>query len=110
MKPVIDDQIQLTWQSMFQFGNRLCPLVASAPCDADFDDILVTDCDKRFPLLYCYRSLTLGRTELLSMMRALPLIERKFRLFKLIGRTKRRAIRYVEHLTGDGPTIFHHVC
>jgi bifunctional non-homologous end joining protein LigD len=22
----------------------------------------------------------------------------------------RRAIRFVEHLTGDGPTIFHHVC
>jgi bifunctional non-homologous end joining protein LigD len=43
-------------------------------------------------------------------LRKLPLIERKFRLFKLIGRAKRRAIRFVEHLTGDGPTIFHHVC
>jgi bifunctional non-homologous end joining protein LigD len=38
-------------------------------------------------------------------LRDLPLIERKFRLFKLIGRTKRRAIRYNEHLAGDGPTV-----
>jgi bifunctional non-homologous end joining protein LigD len=43
-------------------------------------------------------------------LRDLPLIERKFRLFKLIGRTKRRAIRYNEHLTGDGPTVFDHAC
>jgi hypothetical protein len=33
-------------------------------------------------------------------LRDLPLIERKFRLFKLIGRAKRRAIQFVEHLTG----------
>ena len=43
-------------------------------------------------------------------LRKLPLIERKWRLFKLIGKFERRAIRFVEHLTGDGPTIFHHVC
>ena len=43
-------------------------------------------------------------------LRDLPLIERKRRLFKLLGRAKRRAIRFVEHLTGDGPTIFDHVC
>jgi bifunctional non-homologous end joining protein LigD len=43
-------------------------------------------------------------------LRDLPLIERKWRLFKLIGRTKRRAIRFNEHLTGDGPTVFRHVC
>ena len=40
----------------------------------------------------------------------MPLIERKFRLFKLLVRAKRRAIRYNEHLTGDGPTVFEHVC
>ena len=40
----------------------------------------------------------------------LPLIERKRRLARLIGRAKRRAIRFVEHLTGDGPTVFEHVC
>jgi bifunctional non-homologous end joining protein LigD len=40
----------------------------------------------------------------------LPLIERKRRLAKLIGTAKRRAIRFVEHLTGDGPTVFEHVC
>ena len=43
-------------------------------------------------------------------LRKLPLIERKRRLAKLIGKSQRRAIQFVEHLTGDGPTIFHHVC
>jgi bifunctional non-homologous end joining protein LigD len=43
-------------------------------------------------------------------LRDLPLIERKRRLKKLLGRAKRRAIRFVEHLTIDGPTIFEHVC
>ena len=38
------------------------------------------------------------------------MMERKFRLFKLIGGAKRPAIRFVEHLTGDGPTIFEYVC
>ena len=38
-------------------------------------------------------------------LRALPLIERKWRLFKLIGKTKQRAIRYNEHLAGDRPTV-----
>jgi bifunctional non-homologous end joining protein LigD len=40
---------------------------------------------------------------------SLSLLQRKRRLAKLIG-SQRRAIRFVEHLTGDGPTIFHHVC
>ena len=39
----------------------------------------------------------------------LPLIERKRRLARLIGRSK-HAIRYSEHLTEDGPTVFDHVC
>src|SRR5882757_1736457 len=43
-------------------------------------------------------------------LRGLPLIERKRRLAKLIGKAKRRAIRFTEHLTGDGPTVFEHVC
>ena len=43
-------------------------------------------------------------------LRDLPLIERKQRLARLIGRAKRRAIRFNEHLTGDGPTVFEHVC
>jgi ATP-dependent DNA ligase len=34
----------------------------------------------------------------------------KRRLAKLIGGAKRRAIRFTEHLTGDGPTVFEHVC
>jgi bifunctional non-homologous end joining protein LigD len=43
-------------------------------------------------------------------LRDLPLIERKRRLAKLIGKAKRRSIQFVEHLTGDGPTVFEHVC
>ena len=43
-------------------------------------------------------------------LRDLPLIERKWRLFRLLGKARRRAIRFVEHLTGDGPTVFEHVC
>jgi ATP-dependent DNA ligase len=42
-------------------------------------------------------------------LRGLPLIERKRRLKKLIGRAK-HAIRYNEHLTDDGSTVFAHVC
>ncbi len=40
----------------------------------------------------------------------LPLLDRKRRLKKLLGKSQRRAIRFVEHLMGDGPTIFEHVC
>jgi ATP-dependent DNA ligase len=43
-------------------------------------------------------------------LRDLPLIERKRRLARLIGKAKRRAIRFTEHLTGDGPIVFEHVC
>jgi bifunctional non-homologous end joining protein LigD len=43
-------------------------------------------------------------------LRDLPLIDRKRRLKKLLGRAKRRAIRFNEHLAGDGPTVFEHVC
>jgi bifunctional non-homologous end joining protein LigD len=43
-------------------------------------------------------------------LRGLPLIDRKRRLARLLGKAKRRAIRFVEHLTGDGPTVFRHVC
>jgi bifunctional non-homologous end joining protein LigD len=41
-----------------------------------------------------------------------PLLARKRRLARLIGKTSRtwRAIQYGDHLTGDGPTIFDHVC
>jgi bifunctional non-homologous end joining protein LigD len=42
-------------------------------------------------------------------LRDLPLIERKRRLARLIDRAKRRSIRFVEHLTGDGPTVFAHM-
>ena len=40
-----------------------------------------------------------------------PLISRKRRLARLIGKTTTwRAIQYGDHLTGDGPAIFDHVC
>ncbi len=41
---------------------------------------------------------------------SLSLLQRKRRLAKLLGKSQRRAVRFVEHLTGDGPTIFHHAC
>ena len=44
-----------------------------------------------------------------SDLRDLPLIERKRRLKRLLGRAKRYSIRFVEHLEGDGPTVFDHV-
>ena len=37
------------------------------------------------------------------------LVERKRRLARLIGRAK-HAIRFIEHLANDGPTVFDHVC
>lgn len=43
-------------------------------------------------------------------LRGLTLIDRKRRLAKPIGKAKRRAIQFVEHLTGYGPTMFEHVC
>src|SRR6476661_9162709 len=44
-------------------------------------------------------------------LRDLPLVDRKWRLKKLIGKANKwRAIQYTEHLTGDGPTVLEHVC
>jgi bifunctional non-homologous end joining protein LigD len=43
-------------------------------------------------------------------LRDVPLIERKWGFFKLIGKAKQRVIRYNDHFTGDGPTVFAHVC
>ena len=42
-------------------------------------------------------------------LRDLPLIECKRGLVRLLGKAK-RSIRFVEHLTGDGSTVFEHVC
>ena len=41
---------------------------------------------------------------------SLSLLQRKRRLKRLIGRAKWRSIQFVEHLTGDGQTVFRHVC
>jgi ATP-dependent DNA ligase len=44
-------------------------------------------------------------------LRERPLLARKRRLARLIGKTKTwRAIQYGDHVTGDGPTVFDHVC
>ena len=43
-------------------------------------------------------------------LRAWPLLARKRWLKKLLGKTKRASIQFVEHLRGDGPTIFALVC
>jgi ATP-dependent DNA ligase len=37
---------------------------------------------------------------------SLSLLQRKRQLAKLVGKDKERSIQLVEHLTGDGPTIF----
>ena len=44
-------------------------------------------------------------------LRDLPLIKRKRQLKKLLERANKwRAIEYGQHLSGDGPAIFAHVC
>ena len=57
-------------------------------------------------MLYAFDLIELDGDDL----RSLPLIERKRRLARLIGKARPRAIRYSEHLAGDGPTVFEHVC
>ncbi len=42
-------------------------------------------------------------------LRDLSLTDRKRQFVRLIGRV-RRAIRYSDHLIGDGPTVFEHAC
>ena len=44
-------------------------------------------------------------------LRVLPLNPRKRRLARLIDKARKwLAIQYSEHLTGDGPSVFAHVC
>lgn len=43
-------------------------------------------------------------------LQALPLVERKARLRKLIGRRKTGRVRYAEHLEGDGRAFFNQAC
>ena len=43
-------------------------------------------------------------------VRQLPIGERKARLAELCSKRKTSGIRLSEHLEGDGPTIFEHVC
>jgi bifunctional non-homologous end joining protein LigD len=43
-------------------------------------------------------------------LRDLPLTERERRLKKLLGGAKGRAIQIVEPLTGNGATVYGHVC
>ena len=45
-----------------------------------------------------------------AALRDLPLLERKQRLARLLGRAKRQAIHFSEHVVDDGPTVFRHVC
>jgi bifunctional non-homologous end joining protein LigD len=59
---------------------------------------------------FCFDLLTCDGDDL----RALPLIERKARLSKLLRPLSRSKVgaglRYVEHLEGDGPLVFKHAC
>jgi hypothetical protein len=49
-----------------------------------------------------------------SASRAVRIMSSRLKVLSLggakVGRAKRRSIQCVEHLTGDGATIFHHVC
>ena len=43
-------------------------------------------------------------------LRDLPLVERKRRLIRLIGRAKRGGIQFNAHFKGNGASVFAHVC
>jgi ATP-dependent DNA ligase len=43
-------------------------------------------------------------------LRGLPLLERKRRLKKLLGRRGKGGLQYVDHLKGDAAEIFDHAC
>jgi len=60
----------------------------------------------REAVLYAFDLLELNGDDL----RDLPLHERKRRLGKVLRKAERQAIRFVEYLTNDGPTVFRHVC
>jgi bifunctional non-homologous end joining protein LigD len=70
------------------------------------------DFDKLWNRIHDYEA-TLCAFDLLELdgedYRARPLLERKRRLFKLLKRHP-AGVEYVEHLKGDGPTIFEHAC
>ena len=70
----------------------------------DFDALWNRTDDARV-LLFAFDLLELNGED----YRAKPLLDRKQRLTKLLSKDK-TGIRYVEHLAGDGPTIFEHSC
>jgi bifunctional non-homologous end joining protein LigD len=58
-------------------------------------------------VLFAFDLLEIGGDDL----RDLPLIERKRRLGRLIGKTKNsRTIQYGEHLKGNGASVLDYVC
>ena len=103
-----------------RFRPSLMPRSASRRTSFLIDGEAVIARDDGTPDFHALRNRRRGREAVLYAfdliehdgddLRDLPLIERKRRLEKLIGRSKRRAIQFIEHLTGDGPTVFDHVC
>jgi bifunctional non-homologous end joining protein LigD len=82
---------------------------------------VVITCDDGTPDFHALRSQHRGHEAVLVAfdlierdgedLRDLPLIERKRRLARLISKTKnRRAIRYGEHLKGNGASVLDYVC
>jgi bifunctional non-homologous end joining protein LigD len=57
-------------------------------------------------VLYAFDLIEHDGLDLCSLSRQ----QRKRQLARPIGKSQRRGIRFVEHLSGDGPTIFDHVC
>ena len=68
-------------------------------------DALWNRTDDARVLLFAFDLLELNGED----FRAMPLLDRKQRLSKLLSKD-RTGIRYVEHLDGDGQTIFEHAC
>jgi ATP-dependent DNA ligase len=69
----------------------------------DFDALWYRTDDARV-LLFAFDLLEINGED----YRAKPLLDRKRRLAKLLS--NKTGIRFVEHLDGDGPTIFEHAC
>ena len=96
---IVDAALRIKAQSFLIDGE---PVIARADGMPDFRALRSRGHDA---VLYAFDLIEHDGNDLCE----LPLIERKRRLARLIGRAK-HAIRFVEHLANDGPTVFDHAC
>ena len=100
--PLVVEAInRLRVSSIVLDGEAICVGPNGLP---DFDALWNRTDDARV-LLFAFDLLELNGDD----FRERPLLDRKNRLSKLLSKD-RTGIRYVEHLDGDGPTIFEHAC